>query len=415
MLSADGRPMKKYLLSIIIPTKDRPETTIECVHLALQVGTAADVQVVVQDCSTTDLLNDLLHQHQLLDCVSYEKTSPVSMVQNWNRAVLRADGEYILIIGDDDAVYPTALNVAAWAKKNSFLAVKQKHYDKYWWPGFYDKNLESMALFTQQPMGDFQTEQCRPLLERFSKVGDGYSKFPMAYHNLVHYSVFDFLLSETGVFFDSLSPDVYSGYAIGSLLESFIIIDLPFTILGASPKSNSQRSRVGMGHLHANEFSDYEYSPLAPCTWGLYGSMSDSMLKAFENLHRVELLSFVDFPRIYARTIFAEPHNAIGHVRRYSQLKNYKGKAISSGYVSLGLNLFGKAFIVVLRHLKNLKKPELHFEKYTEHGSITDAVSVRMAQIDHLLVKYPVPSPAAQAGGDHEALERPGQLNHYCH
>ena len=121
--------MKKKLISIIIPTKNRLETAAECISLAVNVGTASDVEVLVQDCSDDDSLKLFLEKQSSWEQVNYERTSPVSMTENWNRAVSRASGEYIVFIGDDDAVYPTVIEVANWAKRNNIKAIKQTNYD----------------------------------------------------------------------------------------------------------------------------------------------------------------------------------------------------------------------------------------------------------------------------------------------
>ena len=98
---ADG---SRPLLSIIIPTCNRQVYAASAIRCALAIP-SSDIEVVVQDCSDEDTLSSLIAAESLDKRLSYRYERPAYMIQNWNRAIGRAIGEYLCLIGDDDEQY----------------------------------------------------------------------------------------------------------------------------------------------------------------------------------------------------------------------------------------------------------------------------------------------------------------------
>jgi glycosyltransferase involved in cell wall biosynthesis len=124
--SEDTKPgSSRPLLSIIIPTYNRQEYAASAIRCALATP-SDDIEVVVQDCSDDGLLSSLIVSELLDKRLSYRYEPRAHMVENWNRAIDRARGEYLCIIGDDDGVNPELAEAAAWAKTAGVdsLAVK---------------------------------------------------------------------------------------------------------------------------------------------------------------------------------------------------------------------------------------------------------------------------------------------------
>ena len=113
-----GMPVDTPLLSVLIPTKNRPNTAIEAITIAVKIASGSNVQVVVQDCSDDDALEQLLLKYDLRDSVLYSKVDPVSMTENWNIGLALTTGEYVTVIGDDDTILPGIIDVALWARNH---------------------------------------------------------------------------------------------------------------------------------------------------------------------------------------------------------------------------------------------------------------------------------------------------------
>lgn len=368
---------EKPLLSVLIPTRNRQHTAIASVIEAVKVGPASEVEIVVQDCSDDDALQSLLFKHDLLGRVVYRRVGhSVSMTENWNRGMCYVRGEYVIIIGDDDAVLPGIVDIARWASKRGYLAVKAKQYSFYGWPDFPDKLLAG-KLCLKPFTGKFKVVKTESLLQRFSKTGDEYSNFPMAYHNLVKRSVLEQIHNKSGRYFDGLSPDIYSAYAIGLAIESFAVVDYPMTIMGASARSNSSRSRIGQGQQHFSEFNDFQFTSIAPSSWQLNASNTDNMVRAFINSDRKDMLQSVDLKRVFARTVVAEPRRVGEHVQKFVSATRYFERNVPLAIFQLVGNIVGK---LALNLMRSLRKPSDSScdQLCSNIESIADAVDIQV-------------------------------------
>ena len=110
-------PLSAPLLSICIPTYDRPETLKQT--LASIVPDDANIEIVVCDNSSDDL-NQRVVEEALRDCRCpwrYNRNNlPKSlsgvemMVENFNTCVKLARGQYVYILHDDDYLLPGGLS-----------------------------------------------------------------------------------------------------------------------------------------------------------------------------------------------------------------------------------------------------------------------------------------------------------------
>ncbi|MBK9533325.1 MAG: glycosyltransferase [Chitinophagaceae bacterium] len=113
------------LLSIVIPTKNRQFTCLYAIESALLINND-DFEVVVQDCSDTNILKKQIHDKFGMDprIKYFYLSEKLSMTENWNRAFSNTKGEYICAIGDDDAVLPAIYEITKGAKERNLNMVK---------------------------------------------------------------------------------------------------------------------------------------------------------------------------------------------------------------------------------------------------------------------------------------------------
>ncbi|MBC8643932.1 glycosyltransferase family 2 protein [Flavobacterium lindanitolerans] len=125
---------KKYILSVIIPTRNRETYAYMSVMHILQT-TDDDVQVVIQDNSDTNSLINKFENNEFRNRIKYNYSEGVlSFVDNFSKGVEGADGEYICMIGDDDGINPEIVEVVRWAKENGIEAITPEIRLNYIWP-----------------------------------------------------------------------------------------------------------------------------------------------------------------------------------------------------------------------------------------------------------------------------------------
>jgi glycosyltransferase involved in cell wall biosynthesis len=358
------------LLTIVVPTKDRQHTAAVTIEEITRISDVDQVQVVIQDCSADASLLDALKARGIDTRVEYHyQAGPVSMTDNWNRAMEHVRGEYIVIVGDDDAVWPEIVSVCRWAKENGFDAVKSRQASCYWHPDYPSDELAAtmrLAAWT----GSVVVRETASMLPRLMVTGDYYYELPLVYYGLIRTGLLHRLRERSGKYFDGIAPDIYSGFAIACMTDRFADIDYPLVIIGASGRANSGRIEAGTAHLHFVEFQDYRFSWLAPETWHFTGSNPDNAVLAVEAAGRPDLVKYMDVARIYARTIAVEPRHALRHVRKYLRVMRRQKRNVGVGLLRLLLFVIGKFALALVR-----KRPERKPGQYVTHvTSLRDAI-----------------------------------------
>lgn len=97
--------MKRYgLVSVVIPTMDRPDMVKKCINSVLS-GTYKDVEVVVSDDSkdgNTEALLKELKKH--FRRTVYIRSKDKSVASAMNKAIRRSSGKFIFLLNDDNTI-----------------------------------------------------------------------------------------------------------------------------------------------------------------------------------------------------------------------------------------------------------------------------------------------------------------------
>ncbi len=127
----------RILISIVIPTWNRPISLRELVVIINQNNLNDDIEIViVDDCSELvnwELLENIRDSYKNVRL--YRNTSNLGMTKNWNKAVEYAQGEWIGFMCDDDIYKPNAIKqiheLISLAKKPCLIlqngSIRSKH------------------------------------------------------------------------------------------------------------------------------------------------------------------------------------------------------------------------------------------------------------------------------------------------
>src|ERR1700704_2292302 len=98
--------------SVVIPTRARPDTLAHSLRTAVEQS-YKDIEIIVHEsgddpatAETVAAIGDHRTRH-------LKTGQPVSMTENWERALDAATGEYITFIGDDDGLTSDACDIAS--------------------------------------------------------------------------------------------------------------------------------------------------------------------------------------------------------------------------------------------------------------------------------------------------------------
>lgn len=276
--------MNHPTVSIVIPTRNRQQYCIEAIKNVLSFD-YTQLELIIQDDSDDYILESFVLNLNDSRAKYFHTKNNLPSVENMNQAVARAHGEYICMLGDDDAILPEFFNVLNIAIECNLDSICPQKYVEYFWP---TDTKEGYLIIPQFSGNKTLINISISLLNLFKSGIVNYSRFglPRVYHGLVKKEKLDIICKTTGHYFGGLSPDIYSAVSLSSFIQKNVIYDTAFTIAGACPASSTALSIKNKhnGELsqapHLALFPDYKWSELIPKYYSVSTIWAESAIKA---------------------------------------------------------------------------------------------------------------------------------------
>lgn len=292
-----------YLLSILVPTRNRIDYAFETIKQILSIEDKR-IQLIIQDNSDENILMNKLEVFRNDKRLKYNYIKEqLSFVDNFSQAVLNADGEYICAIGDDDGVNPIIGDIVEWAKLNSITSVQYKLSAIYVWPdsGIYTNSRKpdnGNMIVAKGTSKVYKADSILELKKLFSNGCQNYLKLDLVklYHGIVKKECLEEIKTKTGKYFKGLSPDIYSAVALSLISKNNVFIDYPFTISGICKTSGSADSATGK-HTgkwedapHFNGHINYQWNDQVPKIYSVETIWADTALTAAKDFQAMGLI-----------------------------------------------------------------------------------------------------------------------------
>ena len=305
------------LLSIIIPTQNRDTQCIAAVEAILAFPN--DFELIIFDSGTGDTLGRLLQQVEDSRLYYVRAAAAMNMTQCFEAAIGQGTGQFVCMVGDDDAVTPALFDWAEKAGRDdmSSVTVDPDYYVLYNWPDIrsvYFGAAASGKLFIRvSNTVNTRTVDAAALVGGFlAASGQGCGVLPRVYHGLVARDVLDRMRGRFGRCFDGVSPDVSFSYFAALCSTRHCIISTPLTISGTSAVSNAGRSAM-MQHKgdlwsdpHMRNYQGEPWPPEVPEFFSVETVWGQATLRALQRAGCRDLSRF-DFPYFYALLLLRHP------------------------------------------------------------------------------------------------------------
>ena len=240
------------LLSVVIPTHNRSQYAFFAIRSILALNDFR-VEVVVSDTSADDKLYRMLSNGEpnlLSDprLKFFKPAEKLDMTGNHNAVIEAAKGEYVCLIGDDDTITLDAVNAASWALENNIEIIAPDVAANYAWPDFRSRFFgakHSSRLYLPKKIGQVELHDSEKALESaLLNAAQGTDGLPKIYHGIVKRDLLEKIKRLSGNYFYGSSPDVSGAIGLVLCSKSFVTVDYPLTIPGASGGSNTGRSAL---------------------------------------------------------------------------------------------------------------------------------------------------------------------------
>ena len=97
--------------SVIVPTRNRQYTALHAIK-SCTLSRYDNIEIIVTDCSDDDSLRNQVKNLNDNRVKYFFHAENLSMKENWEFGVSQAIGDYVCVIGDDDALMPDGLVLA---------------------------------------------------------------------------------------------------------------------------------------------------------------------------------------------------------------------------------------------------------------------------------------------------------------
>lgn len=243
-------------VSIIVPTRDRDDTLASCLA-TIAWQTYSHYEVIVSDngrADTTRVLVTGLNDDRFR-CVKPPR--PLSMAHNFEFALSHADGDWLVVLGDDDGLMPSGIERGLRMLAASGSEALGSLTGRYRWPDHRPGGAE--ALLSVPTSRGWEWRDSRQAMRRILTRDMSINDTPMTYTGgIVARSLFDRIKRMSGTFFHSQIPDCYSSFAMLSVLDRYVFCREPLMIAGISGHSHGQVSL----NLVENAFNRDENIPI---------------------------------------------------------------------------------------------------------------------------------------------------------
>lgn len=260
--------MARPRFSIVIPTRNRPETLEGTLRTCL-AQTFEDFEIVVCDNCGDPRTRDVVRSASSSKINYVRSDVALAMSDNWERALSQAQGDFVTILGDDDGLLLHGLQEADERIRTMDLKVLVMAQVIYFWPGLEGTGIPANTLIVPR-MHPRRVSRARRMLQGAVYYLPNTPGLPSFYNSFVHRDIVPKLRAKTGKVFNGASPDWYSGLAIAALVDRYGTGGVPLRIAGGSRKGNGLATLQGGSSQVADEFvrlnmmSGLKWNPKVP-------------------------------------------------------------------------------------------------------------------------------------------------------
>lgn len=231
------------LLTVIVPTRERPETLAHCLKTICWQDDPR-LEIIVSDNAGGP------ETKRVTDSFSYDSRlryirppQRLGMTEHWEFALAHAKGNWVTIIGDDDSLMPGAVKRLFDMVDGTPIKAVSSQTHRFRWP--LEGNGADSKLVVRLGSG-IERRDSREWLIRVLNGTQEFAALPCLYTGgFLHRDVIDEIKAKTdGKFFNSAMPDVYSGLAVASVVGDYLYSWEPLAMAGISRSSNSKAYSV---------------------------------------------------------------------------------------------------------------------------------------------------------------------------
>ncbi|MBI1214411.1 MAG: glycosyltransferase [Alphaproteobacteria bacterium] len=229
---------EKDLLTVIVPTRERPDTLLHCLRTITEQKDPRLEIIVSDNCSgpETKAVVDSFDDPRLRYIRPAER---LGMSEHWDFALNHAAGNWVTFIGDDDGLLPDAVATFFSLIEGKDVKAVGTSQCKFWWS---NPEQHRASKLTVQLGSDVEMRSTKKWLARVLNAKENFQTLPYIYTGgFIRADLIAEIKSKSGgTFFHSITPDAYSGIAACLMTDTYLYSWRPLALAGISRHSNGQ-------------------------------------------------------------------------------------------------------------------------------------------------------------------------------
>lgn len=228
--------------TVVIPTRERCDTLEHALHTCV-IQDYDNLEIIVSDNFSQDRTREVVESFKDHRIRYINTGKRLSMTDNFEFALSHVKPEgYVIYIGDDDGLLPDAICNINDVVIQTGAQVLRWDAPIYNWPTLESNNAERWLIPNRlliPSLGSGTTvRNSATTIQNLLSFKATHGSLPMMYmHSAVGYEVIKRIKESSGRFYHSMTPDVYSGFAIAGAIDSFVNSRRPYAIYGVSHNS----------------------------------------------------------------------------------------------------------------------------------------------------------------------------------
>ncbi len=228
-------------VSFLIPSKNRLSLLRQAVSSIIDQD-EKEIEIIVVDNASVETYQSYVRELNDSRLVYCRQLRPVSVTENWQQALSMATGDYILMLGDDDALAPGFFSaVRQFLTKDGPDVIYLAAYH-YCYPnviperpaGYFASVRNSEFLRDRRDPFELDATHARELAQ---SVLDFRHRFGLNAQHFLLKASFVRLFSGIGGIYQSPYPDTFAAVLAFARAESIVVVPKELVIIGISPKS----------------------------------------------------------------------------------------------------------------------------------------------------------------------------------
>jgi len=246
--------------TVVIPTRERCDTLEHTLRTCVMQD-YDNLEILVSDNFSQDRTREVVESFKDRRIRYLNTGKRLSMTDNFEFALSHVTPEgYVIYIGDDDGLLPNAIRDIDAVIIKTEASVLRWDVPRYFWPTI--EHHDANRLIIPSWSSGITRRNSATTIQDVLLFKAMYGSLPVMYlFSAVKYEVIRKIKNSSRRFFNSCTPDVYSGFAIAGTVKDYFNSKRPYTIAGSSHHSTGANQLEGASSKAAQKYLSEENLP----------------------------------------------------------------------------------------------------------------------------------------------------------